>query len=194
MIGKTVGGYQILEQIGEGGMATVYKAYDEGTDRHVAIKTLPPRYADDPEFVKRFEIEARAIARLEHLHILPIFAYSEDDGVTYMAMRYMDTGTLTDYLSQQTLSFAEIARLLKQIASVLDYAHRQQIIHRDVKPSNILLDDNPNAFLHFWDCQDALVVHAINPNRLTRWHTTIHGSRTIRFRKPNHRQSRPICA
>jgi serine/threonine protein kinase len=75
-----------------GGMATVYKAYDASTDRYVAIKTLPQQYSKDPNFRARFEIEARAIARLEHIHILPIFAYGEEDGIVYMAMRYMDTG------------------------------------------------------------------------------------------------------
>ena len=79
MIGRTLGGYRITEQIGMGGMATVFKAYDASTDRYVAIKTLPQQYSQDPMFRTRFEREAKAIARLEHIHILPIFAYGAEN-------------------------------------------------------------------------------------------------------------------
>ena len=147
MIGQTLGNYRILEQIGVGGMATVYKAYDPDTDRYVAIKVLPRHLSQDPTFRERFEREARAIARLEHLHILPIFAYGEDDGVAYMAMRYLQAGTLTDRLKTGALPLAEANRLLDQIASALDHAHRNGVLHRDIKPSNVLLDESGNAFL-----------------------------------------------
>lgn len=147
MIGKTLGGYRILEQAGAGGMATVWKAYDPGTDRIIALKTLPHQYSSDPSFRARFEQEARAIARLEHLHILPVFAYGEEDGIAYMAMRYLDTGTLSRLIHSRVLPLEEVARLLHQIASALDYAHQHGILHRDVKPSNVLIDADGNAFL-----------------------------------------------
>jgi len=147
MIGQTLAGFRIIEQIGTGGMATVFKAYDASADRYVAIKTLHQHYSTDPSFRTRFELEAKAIAKLEHIHILPMFAYGEVDGIAYMAMRYLETGTLKELMADDSLSLERISLLLKQIASALDYAHSQQIIHRDIKPSNILVDRQENAML-----------------------------------------------
>jgi serine/threonine-protein kinase len=147
MIGRTLGNYRIVEQIGMGGMATVYKAYDPDTDRYVAIKILPQQFSQDPTFHERFHREAKAIAKLEHIHILPIFAYGEDDGTAYMAMRYLQTGSLTDRIRTGPLTLHQASRLLSQIADALDHAHSHGVLHRDVKPSNILLDAQSNAFL-----------------------------------------------
>ncbi len=147
MIGRTLGNYRIIEQIGLGGMATVYKGYDPDTDRYVAVKILPQQFSADPQFRERFQREAKAIAKLEHLHILPIFAYGEDDGISYMAMRYLQAGTLTDRISRGALPFTEAGRILSQLAGALDHAHAHGILHRDMKPSNVLLDDDGNAFL-----------------------------------------------
>jgi len=147
MIGKTLGNYRIVEQIGTGGMATVYKAYDPDTERHVALKVLPKRYSEDPTFRQRFEREARAIAQLEHLHILPVHAYGEEDGIAYLVMRHMEAGTLADLIERGPLPLDEARRLLEQIASALDAAHEGGIVHRDVKPSNVLLDAQGNAYL-----------------------------------------------
>lgn len=148
MIGRTLGGYRIVEQIGMGGMATVYKAYDASTDRYVALKTLPEQYSKDPQFVERFRREAKAIAKLEHLHILPLFAYGEDDGVAYLAMRYLPAGTLSSHIKQKgQMPLADAARLLAQIASALDHAHANGVLHRDIKPSNVLIDKDANAYL-----------------------------------------------
>jgi hypothetical protein len=147
MIGRTLGQCRIIEQIGTGGMANVYKAYDPATDRYVAIKVLPYHFSQDPTFRERFHREAKAIAKLEQIHILPIFAYGEEDDTAYMVMRYLETGTLTDLIRQGALPFSEAARLLNQIAAALDYAHAHNVLHRDVKPSNVLLDAQGNAFL-----------------------------------------------
>lgn len=148
MIGRTLGGYRIVEQIGMGGMATVYKAYDASTDRYVALKTLPQQYSQDPQFLERFRREARAIARLEHLHILPVHAYGEEDGIAYLVMRYLPAGTLADRIRQNgRLPLEETARLLNQIASALDHAHANGVLHRDVKPGNVLIDRDGNAYL-----------------------------------------------
>lgn len=148
MIGNTLGGYRIVEQVGRGGMATVYKAFDPLTERHVAIKTLPQQYLQDETFRARFEQEAKSIARLEHVHILPMFAFGEEDGITYMVMRYLDTGTLSEYIQANgALPLAEAAQILNQVASALSYAHQNNVLHRDVKPSNVLMDDQGNAFL-----------------------------------------------
>jgi serine/threonine-protein kinase len=147
MIGATLGSYRIIEQIGMGGMATVYKAYDPDTDRYVAVKVLPQHYSQDAKFVERFRREAKAIARLEHPYILPIFAYGEQEGTAYLVMRYMESGTLTDRLKQGQLPLDEASRLFEQIAGALDYAHQNGVIHRDIKPSNVLVDAQGNAFL-----------------------------------------------
>ena len=128
-------------------MATVYKAYDANMDRYVALKVLPRQYAEDENFVARFHQEARAVARLEHIHILPIFTYGEDNGITYMVMRLMEHGTLSDRLQDKTASFAEAARITTQLAAALDYAHAHGVIHRDLKPSNVLVDETGNVFL-----------------------------------------------
>ncbi len=147
LIGKSLGSYRILEQIGVGGMATIYKAYQPGMDRYVAIKVLPHYLANDENFVKRFRREAQAIAKLEHPHILPVFDYGEHEGTTYIAMRYVEAGTLKEKMAQGQMSLAEINHIIGQVGNALDYAHRQGIIHRDIKPGNILIDDQDNTYL-----------------------------------------------
>jgi serine/threonine protein kinase len=145
--GATLGAFRILHQIGEGGMAKVYKAYQPAMDRTVALKVLPEEYAEDPQFVERFIREARTIAALEHRNILPVFDFGEQDGITYMAMRYVEGGTLKELLNQGRLTLHDVLDLMVQICSALDYAHRRGVIHRDVKPSNVILDSEGAAYL-----------------------------------------------
>jgi serine/threonine-protein kinase len=139
IIGQTLGGYQILEQIGKGGMGTVFKAYQPSLERHVAVKILPPYFADQDEtFVKRFRQEARAVAKLRHPNILVVMDHGEQHGMTYLVMEYVDAGTLHELLGAP-MPPHEIAPIIAQVASALDYAHGQGVVHRDIKPSNILL-------------------------------------------------------
>lgn len=146
--GQMLGPYQIISQVGEGGMATVYKAYQPSMDRNVAIKVLPGQLAESREFAQRFQQEARIIAKLEHPHILPVFDYGEDDGITYLVMRYLDAGTLRDKMEAgRPLPLDEIDRLFTQLADALSYAHSHGIIHRDLKPTNALIDSQGNLFL-----------------------------------------------
>jgi serine/threonine protein kinase/ligand-binding sensor domain-containing protein len=148
LIGQALGPYRILEQIGRGGMATVYKAYHPAMDRHVAVKVLPAHFMQDPNFVVRFEREARTIARLEHPHILPVHDYGEaPEGTTYLVMRYIEAGTLSSRLKQGPLPLTEVLNLFSQIGDALAYAHEQGVIHRDLKPSNVLVDPRGQAFL-----------------------------------------------
>jgi len=128
-------------------MATVYKAYHAAMDRYVAIKVLPEHLSRDAELRKRFQREARVVAKLEHLHILPVYDYGEANGRLYLVMRYIEAGTLTDYMDNQRLSLAETSRILHQVGSALDHAHRLGVVHRDVKPSNVLIDALGNCFL-----------------------------------------------
>lgn len=145
--GQMLGAYRIIGKIGQGGMATVYKAYQPSMDRHVAIKILPGQLAESPEFVKRFQQEARIIARLEHPHILPVFDFGEDNGVTFFVMRYFDAGTLKDKMAAGPLPIHEIDRIFTQLADALGYAHARGIVHRDLKPANALVDSDGNLFL-----------------------------------------------
>lgn len=145
--GQMLGPYRITNQVGKGGMATVYKAYQAAMDRYVAVKVLPSQLADSAEFTGRFHQEARIIANLEHPHILPVFDYGEDEGVSYLVMRYLEAGTLKDKVDQGTLPLVEIDRLFTQLASALAYAHDNGVIHRDLKPSNVLVDVQGNVFL-----------------------------------------------
>ena len=146
--GQMLGPYRIINQIGRGGMATVYKAYQPSVDRYVAVKVLPSQLAESREFAARFQQEARIIARLEHPHILPVFDYGESDGVAYFVMRYMDAGTLKEKMIEgRPLPLNDIDRLFTQLAEALSYAHSRGIVHRDLKPANVLIDAQGNVFL-----------------------------------------------
>lgn len=146
--GQMLGPYRIINQIGQGGMATVYKAYQASMDRNVAIKVLPGQLAESREFTQRFQQEAHIIAKLEHPHILPVFDYGESEGVTYLVMRYLDAGTLREKMENgRPLPLDEIDRLFTQLAGALGYAHSFGIVHRDLKPSNALIDAQGNLFL-----------------------------------------------
>ena len=145
--GQMIGAYRIVSQIGQGGMATVYKAYHAAMDRYVAVKVLPRQFAESQEFIGRFQQEARTIANLEHPHILPVYDYGESGGITYFVMRFLDTGTLKDRIKAGPVSLSEADRLFTQLAEALGYAHDRGVIHRDMKPSNVLVDARGGVFL-----------------------------------------------
>ncbi|MCB0207841.1 MAG: protein kinase [Anaerolineae bacterium] len=140
LIGQTLGQYTVIEQIGEGGMATVFKAYQPSLERDIALKVLPPSFAKKGDFSERFSREAKAIANLHHPNILPVYDSGQHKGYSYIAMRYIkDAVTLADRM-KQPLKPNRIVDLITQIAAALDHAHQAGIIHRDIKPSNILMD------------------------------------------------------
>jgi len=139
-IGRTLGGCQIVEKIGEGRMAVVYRAYQPHLERWVAVKVLRIAEADDrEEFLQRFRQEARAIAALRHPNILTIYDYGETLGTAYIVMEYVPGGSLKAQLTGQPMPWSEVARWVIPVGQALAYAHAQGIIHRDVKPANILL-------------------------------------------------------
>ena len=138
LIGKSLGKFEIVEHIGVGGMATVFKAYQQTLDRYVAIKVLPATHANDPVFVQRFVQEARSVAKLTHPNIVQIHDFGEQDSTTYIVMEYVDGGTLRDRL-KRPITVIEAIGYVMQAADGLDCAHRNGIIHRDVKPANMLL-------------------------------------------------------
>jgi serine/threonine protein kinase len=138
LVGKSLGPFRIVERIGAGGMATVFKAYQPALDRYVAVKVLPAYHARDPIFVKRFTQEARSVAKLAHPNIVQIHDFGNQDDITYIVMEYVDGGTLKDRL-KRPLSVPEAIEYMIQVAEGLDCAHRNGIIHRDVKPANMLL-------------------------------------------------------
>jgi serine/threonine protein kinase len=146
LVGQTLGQYRLVERIGRGGMATVYKAYQPSLDRYVAVKVLPTYLAHDPDFATRFRREARAIAKLNHPHILPVHDFGQEGELSYIVMRYVEGGTLKKILGQP-LALDRTVDILAQIGDALDYAHQQGIIHRDVKPANVLLDRGKWALL-----------------------------------------------
>ena len=142
-----MGQYQVVAPLGEGGMAAVYKAYQPGIERYVALKILPRHLASDPEFYGRFEQEAKLIAQLQHVHILPMHDFGEQDGYTYIVMPIIETGTLADLMTGEPLSFKRIRSVTRQVGEALGYAHSRGLIHRDIKPSNILVDEAANCLL-----------------------------------------------
>jgi len=146
LIGQSLGRYHILEKLGEGGMATVYKAYDTRLERNVAVKVILPQRRFSEKFLKRFEREAKALAGLSHPNIVKVLDYGEHEGLPYLVMEYLPGGTLKQKLGQP-LDWKEAARLLIPIARALEYAHQQKIIHRDVKPANILLTHSGEPML-----------------------------------------------
>lgn len=145
--GENVGPYTILEQLGQGGMATVFKAYHAALDRNVAIKALHPAFMQDPQFLERFQREARVVANLDHPNIVPVFDYSDHGGQTYLVMKYIEGETLKAVLDRGWPSKEEIIRIIRAVGSALAYAHEMGVLHRDVKPSNILLTKEGGVFL-----------------------------------------------
>ncbi|MDM5338024.1 Stk1 family PASTA domain-containing Ser/Thr kinase [Fictibacillus enclensis] len=144
MIGKRISGrYKLLEVIGDGGMAIVYRAKDLILDRDVAVKILRSEFSDDEEFIKRFKREAEAATSLDHPHIVSIFDVGEENNVYFIVMEYVKGKTLKQYIREKgRLSVEESIQIIKQIASGMVAAHEHGIIHRDIKPHNILIDEN----------------------------------------------------
>lgn len=145
--GENVGPYQIIEQLGSGGMATVFKAYHASLDRFVAIKVLHPAFKQDPQFLSRFQREARIVAKLQHPAIVPVYDFNEHNGQPYLVMRFIEGETLKARLSRSDLTLPEVRRVLRPVGEALSYAHSQGVLHRDVKPSNILLTPDGAVFL-----------------------------------------------
>jgi tRNA A-37 threonylcarbamoyl transferase component Bud32 len=147
LVGRTLGLYQVVEQLGAGGMATVYKGYHPAMERYVAIKVLSDPLAHDSTFRARFIREARTIARLEHPSILPLYDYGQANGLHYLVMRYVNGGTLGDLIATSSLTIERAGQLISRIGEALAYAHDQGVIHRDIKPANVLIGQEGNVFL-----------------------------------------------
>jgi len=143
-----IGRYEVKSELGRGGMASVYHAYDPRFKRDVAIKVLPREFLHDPSFRARFEREAQTIAALEHAAIVPVYDFGEQSGVPYFVMRLMPGGSLADHLKQKgSFTLQEISRIFNRLAPALDHAHAKGVIHRDLKPANILFDQNNDPYL-----------------------------------------------
>ena len=147
--GKRLGPYEIRDQIGAGGMGEVYRATDTRLDRTVAIKVLPEHLADDPQRRERFEREARAVSSLNHPHICTLHDLGEQDGIHYLVMEYVEGHTLQQRLEKGRLPLDQALEYAIQIADALDKAHRQGVVHRDLKPGNIMLTKSGTKLLDF---------------------------------------------
>lgn len=144
--GDSIRGYELREQLGRGAFATVYRGYQPSIGREVAIKIVKPEFANHPAFIRRFESEARLVASLEHPHIVSVYDYWRDADGAYIVGPYLAGRSLADG-AFATMSMSQVIKIASQVGSALSYAHRQGVLHRDVKPANILLDSDGNAYL-----------------------------------------------
>lgn len=153
LTGYTLGQYQLHRLIGIGGMGSVYEGIQLSLRRKVAIKVLPIALSSQVDYVARFTREAETASSLEHAHIIPVYDFGTQEGISYVVMRLLTGGTLSERMAQMNTpgfprpSLQDIAGLLKQLASALDYAHSRQVVHRDIKPSNVMFDNQGNGFL-----------------------------------------------
>ncbi|MBT3389434.1 MAG: serine/threonine protein kinase [Chloroflexi bacterium] len=147
VVGENIGPYRLLEKLGQGGMATVYRAYHARLDRDVAIKALHPAFMEDPNFLARFEREAQVVARLEHPNIVPIYDFAEHEGRPYLVMKFIEGETLKARLNRASITDAELLETVDAVGGGLAYAHEQGILHRDIKPSNVLLAADGRIYL-----------------------------------------------
>jgi len=188
--GEQLAGYQVQEQIGRGGMAIVYRALDLRLGRVVALKVLAPHLGEDEAFRQRFIRESRAAAGVDHPHIVPVFEAGEAGGVLFIAMRYVSHGDVRSLIdADRRLSPARTAAIVAQAASALDAAHAHGLVHRDVKPGNILLarasDDSDHVYLSDF----GLSKHSLNPTTLT---STGQFLGTLDYVSPEQIQGHPV--
>ncbi|MFN8536360.1 MAG: serine hydrolase [Thermomicrobiales bacterium] len=183
LIGTTLGRYRLDALLGEGGMAQVYRATDPDDGGTVAVKVIHPRLAGDPAFVARFLREARTVARLQHPCIVPLRDFGEDDGLPYIVMPYLGGGTFADRL-RAGLTPDEALALLGPIAAALDYAHVRGVVHRDVKPSNILFTDEGEPLL-----ADFGIAREVGEAAITAVGSQIG---TVRYLAPEQAQGQPL--
>lgn len=144
---EAIGRYQIVSEIARGGMSTVYQAVDPHTERVVALKILPQALLDSANLRQRFQREAETVARLDHPHIVPVYDFGEFEGQPFLVMRLMQGGTLTRWMAVGPMPMHDVLPILQQIAAALDAAHQHGVVHRDLKPDNILFDQYGTAFL-----------------------------------------------
>jgi WD40 repeat protein/serine/threonine protein kinase len=145
--GAPLRGYRLLERVGTGSFGTVWRAIQPDVGRDVAVKAIHSHLANDPDFIRRFETEAQLIARLEHPHVVPLYDFWREPGGAYLVMRFLRGGSLADAVDDAPLEIDRATLLIDQMSGALAEAHRQGVVHRDVKPGNILLDDEGNAYL-----------------------------------------------
>lgn len=144
-----VGRYKIKSELGRGGMATVYRAHDPSSNREVAIKLLPPELMHNLITRSRFKRELKLIASLEHPAIVPVYDVGEDEGQPFFVMRYMSGGSLTDVIKKGAFSLQDAALIIERLAAALDHAHARKIIHRDIKPDNVILTSHGPKIMDF---------------------------------------------
>lgn len=148
LLGQTIDGFEILSELGRGGMAVVYRARQQMPSRYVALKVLPPEFGRDASYIARFRQEADSAAALEHPHIVPIYAFGSSESLHYIAMKLVSGRTLKSLIDVQgAMRLEDTIVVLEQIADALDYAHRNGVIHRDIKPSNVMMDDGGWVYL-----------------------------------------------
>lgn len=145
--GRRFGPYELISPLGAGGMATVYKAFHPAMNRHVALKILPRHLAGEASFMERFQREAQLVAQLQHPHILPVFDFGLSEGYAYIVMPMVTGGTLIDLMERGPVPLEQALLLAEEIADALDYAHQRGLIHRDVKPGNVLMDERGHCLL-----------------------------------------------
>jgi WD40 repeat protein/DNA-binding SARP family transcriptional activator len=144
---RSVRGYELREQVGGGDLGVVYRAYQPSVGREVAVKAIRPELVNSFSFVRGFEAEAQLVAQLEHPHLVPLYDYWRDPEGAYLVMRWLRGGSLRQALDRGPWNLEPASRLLSQVAGALAYAHRQGVVHRNVKPANVLLDADGNAYL-----------------------------------------------
>src|SRR5580698_11105004 len=167
--GSRIAGYLLEEQIGQGGMAVVFRARDERLQRQVALKILSPALATDEGFRRRFVRESRSAAAVDDPHIIPVFDAGDADGVLFIAMRYVPGGDVGTLVRQQgPLPVARAAAIVSAVASALDAAHAAGLVHRDVKPANMLVDTRPGRPDHVYLSDFGLAKGRSSAARLTR--------------------------
>jgi WD40 repeat protein/DNA-binding SARP family transcriptional activator len=145
--GEPLRGYRLLDQVGAGSFGSVHRAYQPQVGREVAVKTIHSRFANDPEFIRRFEAEAQLVARLEHPHIVPVYDWWRGPDGAHLVMRFLRGGSLRDALARGPLGPEAVGRVVDHVCAALAAAHRQGVVHRDVRPANILFDEEGNAYL-----------------------------------------------